>query len=361
MTFRPEDGSSKWRPATSLRARSTSRATSAVGARTRWGCCGYGHTDDLFGAGKTPDVLPDVELGGAVAQIVAGGSHACALLDTGDVRCWGLSTVFELGTSDQERIGDNEVPGSRSPVQLGSKASFLSTSDHHTCAIIEGGFVRCWGPRWGTSRRGPLGQGGSESIGDDETPAQAGNVNVGGSVSLVGAGKGSTCALLSGGRLRCWGIGGRAKSSLETLGYQETEDIGDDETPASAGNIDLGGEVAEVAMAGVARCGRLTSGAVRCWGRARTFSGVDTGVLGYGDGETIGDNETPASAGDVPIGGLAVQLSTGSPSAHMCALLMDGALRCWGSNNKGELGLGHTDRIGDNETPADVDPVRVLE
>jgi hypothetical protein len=45
----------------------------------------------------------------------------------------------------------------------------------------------------------------------------------------------------------------------------------------------------------------------------------------------------------------------------MCAITDDGALRCWGQNPQGELGLGHTETVGDDETPANYDPVRVLD
>jgi alpha-tubulin suppressor-like RCC1 family protein len=314
----------------------------------QYGTLGYGHTDDLFGAGKTPDVLPDLELGGPVSMITAGGLHVCALLVSGEVRCWGNNGAYQLATGDEEAIGDNEVPGSRSPLQLGSEATSLSAALFATCAVVKGDFVRCWGLLGGFSGA-PMGYGGVEIIGDDETPAQAGNINVGGSTSAVATGSDHICALLSAGRVRCWGLGG-------SLGYQEDEPIGDDETPASAGDVDVGGPIVELAAAGTARCARLSSGSLRCWGS----NGLAGGVLGSGSPETIGDDETPAEAGDVQVGGAVVQLAVGA-SAHTCAILDDGAIRCWGKNDRGALGLGHTATIGDDETPADVDPVRVLE
>jgi len=108
----------------------------------------------------------------------------------------------------------------------------------------------------------------------------------------------------------------------------------------------------------------LTSGAVRCWGASLQDSSgpcVTSGVLGHGNDQPIGDDETPASAGDLRLGGVATRLSDGGSYEHVCALLDDGALRCWGRNVNGQLGLGHTNPIGDDEEPADVDPVRVLE
>jgi alpha-tubulin suppressor-like RCC1 family protein len=40
-------------------------------------------------------------------------------------------------------------------------------------------------------------------------------------------------------------------------------------------------------------------------------------------------------------------------SQHTCALLDDGNLQCWGSNDFGQLGLGHVATIGDDEHPSD--------
>jgi alpha-tubulin suppressor-like RCC1 family protein len=74
--------------------------------------------------------------------------------------------------------------------------------------------------------------GNTNSIGDDETPASAGNVNVGGTVIRVTAGETHSCALLDTGKVRCWGvgIGGR-------LGYGNTNNVGDVLPPAAAGDV----------------------------------------------------------------------------------------------------------------------------
>ena len=74
----------------------------------------------------------------------------------------------------------------------------------------------------------------TNDIGDNETPSSAGNVNVGGTVSELAAGAGHNCALLGTVAVRCWGEGADGK-----LGYGNTNDIGDNETPASAGNIEI--------------------------------------------------------------------------------------------------------------------------
>ncbi|HUS67209.1 MAG TPA: alpha-L-fucosidase, partial [Kofleriaceae bacterium] len=103
-------------------------------------------------------------------------------------------------------------------------------------------------------------------------------------------------------------------------------------------------------------CARMTSGSVRCWG-ASNF-----GQLGYGDTETVGDNETPASAGNVSLGGDVAFLAQGGSATGTCAVLEDlVTVRCWGANGQYQLGLGHNEHIGDTELPDSQDPVQVLD
>jgi hypothetical protein len=64
----------------------------------------------------------------------------------------------------------------------------------------------------------------------------------------------------------------------------------------------------------------------------------------------IGDDETPAAVGDLQLGGTASQITTGK--THSCALLDSGELVCWGLGSSGELGRAGTQSIGDDEAPA---------
>jgi len=59
-----------------------------------------------------------VPVGGKVVQIAAGGFHTCALLDTGKVRCWGDDSEGQLGYGNNQRVGDNETPADVGDVPL---------------------------------------------------------------------------------------------------------------------------------------------------------------------------------------------------------------------------------------------------
>jgi alpha-tubulin suppressor-like RCC1 family protein len=193
-----------------------------------------------------------------------------------------------LGYGNKNTIGDDETPATAGDVNLGGTAVQVAAGAAHTCALLDTGEVRCWG----VGNSGALGYGNQNDIGDDEVPASAGAVAVGGRViELSSGGTANTCALLEGGRVRCWGSGAFGQN-----GYGNTQNIGDDETPASAGDVDVGGPVVQLDSAIFKTCALLDSGRVRCWGNG------GFGALGYGNGETIiGDDETPASAGDVPL------------------------------------------------------------
>jgi alpha-tubulin suppressor-like RCC1 family protein len=296
------------------------------------GRLGYGNTDNV-GVAPTVADAGDVALGGAAIQIAAGGFHTCALLDTGAVRCWGSGTSGRLGYGTTAHVGDDETPAAAGDVTLGAAAIAIAAGSFHTCALLTGGAVRCWG----MGSAGRLGYGNTSDIGDNETPGSAGDVPIGGTATAIAAGRAHTCAVLSTGAVRCWGEG-----SVGQLGNGSTSNVGDNETPASIGDVTVNGAVvASVAAGGYHTCARLDTDEVLCWGRG--FSGQ----LGYGNTSIIGDNEAPGSVGAVPVGGAATAVTTGD--SHSCATLATGAVRCWGYNLYGQLGYGMTDNIGDDE------------
>ena len=200
------------------------------------------------------------------------------------MRCWGDALYGRLGYGNGNNIGDDENPASVGDVDVGGTVVQLAAGSKHTCALLQEGNVRCWGE----NHYGQLGYPGGETIGDNETPASAGDVDVGGKVLRLATGHFHSCAIMDKGTVRCWGNGTDGR-----LGYGRVSDIGDNETPAAAGVIDLGGKAVNIAAGGFHTCAVLEGDGVRCWGAGFR------GQLGYGNTRSIGDNETPASAGDV--------------------------------------------------------------
>lgn len=295
------------------------------------GQLGLGHTDNI-GDNEAPNG-PVVALGAEALQLTAGRKHTCALLSGGDVRCWGDASLGQLGYGNTNTIGDDETPDSQPPVSLGGAVSFLDASGEHTCALLNNGDVRCWG----FSFRGVLGYGDNESIGNDEVPSSVLPVNVGGGVILLAAGATHNCALFLNGDVRCWGFG-----ATGALGYGNTDDLGDNETPASQPPLSLGGAAITIA-AGGHNCAILETQTMRCWGLN------DFGQLGLGNTDTLGDDEIPTAVADITFPVAPTQLAVGL--GHTCASFF-GELQCWGKGEQGQLGYGNTNNLGDDETIA---------
>ncbi|MEX2627572.1 MAG: fibronectin type III domain-containing protein, partial [Ilumatobacteraceae bacterium] len=99
--------------------------------------------------------------------ITAGYRHTCAVLDIGNVKCWGNGVYGRLGQGDTKDIGDEpgEMGDFLPPVKLGigRTASGVTADLEHTCAALDDGSVKCWG--FGFTGR--LGQGSNDAIGDE--------------------------------------------------------------------------------------------------------------------------------------------------------------------------------------------------
>ena len=326
-----------------------------AGAARCWGFggdgrLGYGSLASI-GDDETPGTVAPLNFGPGltVQAIAAGTAHTCALLSDGTVRCWGFGGNGRLGYASTANIGDDEPAGSAGAVALGGPAMAITAGVAHTCALRVDGAVFCWG----YAGQGRLGYGGlgpdpvptnedPPPIGDNETPLSAGPVSLGGPAIALSAGNEHTCALLATGAVRCWGGG-----SLGALGYGDARNIGDNELPSAAGPVELGGHTATALDAGGGHtCAVLDDKSVRCWGYGFF------GELGLGSMNSIGTTETPANVPSVNLGPGASVKAIAAGDAHTCALLEDGSVRCWGRNQFGQLGYGRQDSIGDDESPA---------
>ncbi len=254
------------------------------------------------------------------AAVAAGFHHTCALIADGRVRCW--------GANDSGQLGDGLVSDSAIPVDvpLPGPARAIAAGYEYSCAIV-GGAVYCWGD----NTFGELGDGTTiertspvRAVGISQAIALA----AGGGV-LGGTSFGHTCAVLTGGAVKCWGANGSGQ-------------LGNDTTVVETAPVDVTILPAGTAVTAVA-CGErhtcaLAAGAVYCWGAN------DSGQLGTGG---TGPQRTPAAAS---IASGASLVATGQ--AHSCAVV--GALQCWGLNSSGQVNAG-TGTPGSFTAPATPD------
>ncbi len=301
--------------------------------------------------GEMGDALPPVDLGpGAVAVgLGAGRYHTCAALADGTVKCWGEGKEGQLGLGDTQSRGDQpgEMGANLPVVALGQGLTAVGVvcGPYHTCALLEGGLLKCWG----ANASGNLGLGDTQKRGDQ--PGEMGDmlplVQLGAGVKVVRLALGDShgCALLDDGRVKCWG-----DNFVGQLGLGDTQSRGDQ--PGEMGDalpaVDLGAgqKAVDVAAGQQFSCALLESGAVKCWGVNYT------GSLGLGDavvrGDQPGEMGDALPAVDLGAGRTAVEIDANVySSATACARLDDASLKCWGANHSGKLGLGDINHRGD--------------
>ena len=316
-----------------------------------WGKLGVGGFWDNRGdeAGEMGDELPAVDLGtGRTAVAVSAGEEVtCALLDDATVKCWGRAGFLGQGDSV------SSAPGDLPSIDLGTArtATAITVAFSHACAILDDGSVKCWGSgQWsgGVSDPGGSGRWGDQAgeMGDN-LPAV--NLGAGQTATAISAAGGSTCVVLAGGSVKCWGA-----NAAGQLGLGDTAHRGDgpgemgDALPVvdlgpgrTARAVSMGSWPASTVTAGSA-CALLDDGSVKCWGDN------GAGQLGQGDKADRGDGPSEMGASLSPValgsGGPAIGVTVGGE--HVCAVV-GVAMKCWGDNGAAQLGIGDTSDRGD--------------
>ncbi len=243
-------------------------------------------------------------LGSGVVAIAAGGEHTCAITASGGLKCWGRNAFGQLG--------DGTMTSHSTPVDVAGLASGVAAVEgggQSTCAITSLGGLKCWG-------RNTYGQVGDGTTASRITPA--GVTGLGSGVAAVSKGIFHTCALTTGGGLKCWG-------------RNEFGQLGDGTTTNHSVPGDVTGLTAGVGAVGSGgggehTCAITTGGGAKCWGRN------DWGQVGDG---TTTDRLTPTDV--VGLGTGVAAVSEGS--FHTCALMTSGGAKCWGANSTGQLAL----------------------
>jgi alpha-tubulin suppressor-like RCC1 family protein len=277
-------------------------ALSTGGAVSCWG----NDTNGQLGDGGTSDRHSPIGvsgLGSGVVAISAGAYHTCALTTTGVVKCW--------GRNHEGQIGDGTETDAYVPVTvagLGAGVQSVDAGAEHTCAVTASGAAKCWGDNDG----GDLGDGTGV-----RRHSPVGVVGLGSGVAAISGGASYTCAVTTGGALKCWGDNGSGQ-----LGDGTTTPVS---TPV--GVTGFGSGTAAVDAGASSTCALTTGGALKCWG--------DNGHGGLGDGTTT-DRATP-----VTVTGLGSGVASFSAEGdHTCAVTTAGAAQCWGYNQRGQLGDG---------------------
>lgn len=251
-------------------------------------------------------------------RVYNGLHHSCALRIDGTVACWGANDQGQLGSGD-------DIAESTTPVTVASLSDVVSLSVgyRHNCAARSDGTAYCWGD----NQDGGLGIG--TMAGTRDTPVQVqGIINV----SEIGASKSNnaSCARVASGNVYCWGSNQNGElgndsflNSAIPIAVQNLSGV----TTLVIGGADISDDWDEFQTMPAFMCAIRNNGELYCWGAGHE------GQFGIGPGN--GQHNVPAR---IPLMQGVISASIGGN--HVCAVLADHTMSCWGRNDSGQLGLG---------------------
>jgi alpha-tubulin suppressor-like RCC1 family protein len=182
-----------------------------AGAVQCWGR----NSDGQLGDGTTdfhPTAVTVRGLDGGVVAITAGHSHNCALLRTGAVRCWGSNVSGQVGFGSSALRSTVAVD----VVGLQSGVTRVSAGLTHSCAVTAAGAALCWGG----NADGQLGDG---TLGRRDFPVAVRALASG--VREIAAGGAHSCAMVAGGGVLCWGNNGSGRLGDATSAGRTTPQL----------------------------------------------------------------------------------------------------------------------------------------
>jgi alpha-tubulin suppressor-like RCC1 family protein len=277
--------------------------------------------DDSSGTEDEPKLRDNILPAGVKAVAVeAGRYYSLALTSEGTVYAWGRNDVGQLG------LGTTAQQDEPALISGFSDVIALAAGDDHTLALKADGSI--WA--WGDNPNGELGTG-------NNVPYTVPTPLAGTTAIAIAAGGNHSVALLTDG-------------TVETWGFNNHGQLGNGSTTNSNVPVQVTGLTGVVGIAAGYEftLAVLSDGTVKAWGHDDSFQ--------LGNGATAGDQTTPVDVLGIPSGRSVRALAAGI--FHALALLDDGSVVAWGSNEKGQLG-DETNNSSDEAKPAYITGVQV--
>ena len=317
---------------------------------------------------------------GSVSAVAAGGYHSCVVLADSGVKCWGANGHGQVGDgSTTKRSTPVDVRESTSSSVPLTGVSAIATGLNFTCALMNSGEVKCWG----NGGNGQLGAGNTStfnapvnvsavgvSFGADTTAPtfSAAAVNSAGTQVIVGFSEVLSATAPSAGSFSLEVNGSsRTPTALTiadstvvlttspaitagqtvTISYTDPtagndanaiqDSSGNDASSISTTSVSNHVITSNLSLHESQTCAVTSLGGVKCWGSV----GLTDRPLG--DGTSASGSATLVDVVTAPGQPLlnVVEVSVGNQFA--CALTTAGGVKCWGRNADRQIGDGTTD------------------
>jgi alpha-tubulin suppressor-like RCC1 family protein len=301
---------------------------------------GHNHSNQLgVGYLDNYEVSPRTVVGLTnITALVAAGNSSFALVESGTEYSWGRNEFGELG--------NGSVEGAATPTAIGGfpeGVKAISASSRYAMALLDDGEVMAWGG----GSYGEQGNGTSQKEGK-KTHSYVPKVVPGlEHVIAISSGGSANFALEENGTLMAWG---RDKIGMLGLGKAAPEMCEGEEgewpcspTPAAVDleNVPIGVKVIGVTAGEEAAYALLSNGSVLAWGHN------EHATLGNGGTEVPPKNtDVPTAVLNLGEGHLGRVIAVAAGNIFALALLEDGEVAGWGSNEQGELGGTSSEECG---------------
>jgi alpha-tubulin suppressor-like RCC1 family protein len=259
------------------------------------------------------------------------GWHACGLTAEGHVYCWGYNGELALGVGDNaDRWLPTRVRG------LPGTAVDVSSSRRDACAALADGTAYCWG-------QNDYGGLGNATTTDSNVPVQVkgvGGTGVLTGVVQVAAGDWSSCARLDTGQVRCWGYNSQGELGDGAVAQQTSPRVviaGETNMASPTSPLQ---NVVQIANGNRHRCALLSNGRVVCWG-ANDWGTLGNGSLvdSAAGGPVYVHNAANGTCTAADQSGCLTDIVEISVELyHVCARASTGHAYCWGDNSTRQIG-----------------------
>jgi alpha-tubulin suppressor-like RCC1 family protein len=323
VTVQPRSG------ATIVAAGDLACGVTAASGAVCWGNNEFGQS----GTGLTAQSLsiPTQVAGGITwKSLAASANHVCGLDAGGDVYCWGLNAVGQLG------LGNESAPV-RTPTRVVGGKKFVSvsaggsrwfgirdidlTDSQQTCALTLEGAAYCWGLAGSFATTGET---------SSNTPRP---VATGVRFASISVGYGYVCGVSIDRRGYCWG-----SNDLGQLGRAR------DPFDRGPKLVEGGLRFEQISAGGVHTCGLTTDKTAYCWGAndALQLGGQSTEQCNY-RGQVVQCQTHPVAVSggykfnSISAGAWPLNLFFAGLVSHSCGITIAEDVVCWGWNGAAQV------------------------